>query len=450
MVRNEFRGGDGRAIFVLSALVAAWFVSMPAGTEAMPEGLSAEVYVDSMEFPTSMALADNGDILVAEKFGTVRVIRDGELLEEPVAEIRVATQNEAGLVGIEPMPDYADSGEFLVTQLPHDDLEHIYVSKLKLDGDAAVVLEEKWKEFPSRKGTTAHYGGSLQFDDDGYLYIGLGDIAEKERADDPQLVSGSVLRFNADGSIPEDNPFDDTPVYAPGLRNPFGLTVGADGAVWVADNGPEAADEINRIEAGNHYGYPHIEGRCDYFPDHEPCDRRDEYEPPAYQYDTIVAPTGLAQYTADRIPELRGDLIVATWHSRQVHRFEVQGDGRLVPTPPFFQLDGWDSTGDRRSTSSFTDVAIHPDGSVLILEAGREKGRILRVAPDSSDPNGDAGASGGDTGGADGDGAGSKPDAGAGCTVGGQGTPVPWEALGFVLAAACLNRRSQRINELSR
>ena len=346
--------------------------------ESVPIGVS-EV-ASGLTFPTSMSVTETGDILVAQKLGKVRLVRDGEVVEDPLAEFRVYPQNEGGLVGIEAMPDYAESGEFLAFYTPKSNLQKIYLSKLKLEGETAIVTDEKFLTFPSRN-TDRHFGGGLDFGPDGDLYVGLGELRQANRSQNTDNLSGSVLRYNADGTIPEENPLgSDSAIFAFGFRNGFGVHIDSEGTVWQSENGGDVADELNRVEKGKNYGWPEIQGYCDHFPEWEPCRQQESYVAPAYEFRNVIGPTGLLRYESDRIPQLNGDMLITGWHSQWVHRFDVKDDKRLEPMPPLFKLGERDK-GKARDSSSLVDVAQGSDGSILLLESGRQVGRILKISP---------------------------------------------------------------------
>ena len=142
-----------------------------------------------------------------------------------------------------------------------------------------------------------HFGGRIGFGPDGKLYLTIGDTNKLERAQDPTTLEGSILRLNPDGSIPEDNPFPGSPVYAYGLRNVFGFAFQPNtGSLYATDNGPGGFDEVNKIEAGRNYGWPIHMGEVN----------AGGFSDPIAVYglpgDRTIGPTGVA-FAADR-PDL--------------------------------------------------------------------------------------------------------------------------------------------------
>ncbi len=210
-----------------------------------------------LETPWSLARA--GEVLlVAERAGRVRAIRDGVLLPEPVAEPGADEVGEGGLLGIAIHPDggsaylYATTGgENRITRHP-----------LRDGGPAGVRLGPGEVILGGIPAAAIHNGGALAFGPDGRLYAGVGDAGDPALAADPRSPGGAILRLEDDGAIPADNPFPGSPVWAYGLRNPQGLAWDAGGDMYASDHGPSGEfglcclDELNRIERGGFYGWP--------------------------------------------------------------------------------------------------------------------------------------------------------------------------------------------------
>jgi MYXO-CTERM domain-containing protein len=365
-----------------SLLIAAALIFVGSADASAQDGASpaqsffVEDYVSELQFPVGVAATPGGDLLVTEKFGTVRLIRDGELLDNPIASVDVTAQNEAGLIGIQPMPDYEESGEFLIVYTPEEPLDKIFVSHMQLDDDRARMLEERWLELPSRAGTDRHYAANLRFTADGeYLFIALGDLRQDELAQNLDRLPGSILRYNADGTIPDDNPFgSDSPIFAYGLRNPFDFDLDAEGRPYAIENGADVNDEINFIEPGNNYGWPLLEGYCDNLPIHEPCDDADLFTDPAFEFRTITGPTGVVVYKGELFEDLQGDILSAGWHSGVVHQLRPRdGDPSVLEKLGIFYVPGGDM--------GITDIEVDRDGAILVVLAGSSGGEIKRLVP---------------------------------------------------------------------
>lgn len=410
----------GRRLCLLA--LTCILVSASALTDASAETYRIEEVASGLSFPVSFKQLPNGDFLVVEKFGAVHLVRDGAPLDGPIASFDVTAQNEAGLLSVELTPDFEQSGQFLVAYTPEEPLEKMYVSRLELVEDRARVLDEPLIEVPSRPQTDRHYGGNIRFGPDGYLYMGLGDLTVKERAQDSAQMPGSLLRFNADGTVPDDNPFGaDNPVWATGLRNPFDFDISSDGRVFVGDNGEDINDEVNEVVAGSNYGWPLLQGFCDNRPSYEPCENADAFAAPAHEFRTIIGPTGVLYYEGDALPEVTGQLLVAGWHSGKVHRLEVAGPGELFePLDPLYRVSG---------DFGITDIEQSNDGTILLLAAGRDTGKILEISVVGGDDGSDDGSDDGT------DSRDSEASADEGCSsVAGSPLGAPW-LLAFVFLA---------------
>lgn len=238
----------------------------------LPTGFVVETVVPTgIHAPTAMVIAPDGRVLVTEQTGRVRVIREGELLAEPMLELEVASDGERGLVGIALDPQFDRNGLLYVYYTVPGELPHNRVSRFRVTGDVAdrsseqVLLEI---DPPATAEAKSHAGGSLLFGRDGRLYIGVGDHGRREASPQLSTLHGKVLRINKNGTIPRGNPFfrrvagNLRAIYAIGLRNPYTMAAQPEtGRIFVNDVGQKSWEEINRLVAGAHYGWPHSEGR---------------------------------------------------------------------------------------------------------------------------------------------------------------------------------------------
>ena len=222
----------------------------------------AEGKVADAAWPVALAPAPDGRLFFAElQTGNIRILQDGEVLPRPFATLDDVTYHrEAGLLGLALHPDFprqpyvyamyvVDDSE---TGLPRMQRVVRFRDVNNTGQDYTVILED----LPyAPEGF--HNGGRIAFGPDGKLYLSIGDIGMIEASQDPTKLAGSILRFNLDGSIPEDNPIPGSPVYAIGFRNVFGLAFQPDtGFLFATENGPGGLDEVNKVEAGQNYGWP--------------------------------------------------------------------------------------------------------------------------------------------------------------------------------------------------
>jgi len=216
--------------------------------------------------PTAMALAPDGRIFIAEKYGAVRIVENGQLLPDPFVQLNVDNYNERGLSGIAFDPDFAQNG-YIYVYYTVKNSEHNRLSRIKAIGNyAATASEEILLELPPMAGTI-HNGGAMAFGPDGKLYLAVGDGQDGAAAPSLQSLLGKVLRLNPDGTVPPGNPFSLQTtgilqsIWAVGLRNPFSMTIQpGTGRIFVCDVGSQYFEEVNHIEAGMHYGWNLLEG----------------------------------------------------------------------------------------------------------------------------------------------------------------------------------------------
>lgn len=215
--------------------------------------IQLELVVDGIARPTGMAQAGDGRIFVTQQDGLIRTIHNGELETEPLLDLRdrVAVEGESGLLSVALHPDFQSSGRFFAVYGNLDTDTELREFNVKDGPNAAGTLL-----LSLEKDTTFHYGGSMLFGPDGYLYVSIGDDGRQgnDRAD-PQSLYGTVLRLDVDttaGSyeIPPDNPFASgggrPEVVAFGLRNPWRISIDStSGDVYIGDVGQNTAEEVN-------------------------------------------------------------------------------------------------------------------------------------------------------------------------------------------------------------
>lgn len=238
----------------------------PAPESSAPAADGREVgvvrEVIGAEAPTALAQASDGRLFFAERRGSVMVL-DKSGQARTLIRFNVSTEGERGLLGLALHPQFPMVPYAYVFVSPRDDLSVSRVIRFDARGVAPVSEQESEEilTLPAGEGC-CHKGGRLKFGPDGKLYISVGDNQYPRASAVSSDLRGKILRYNDDGSIPGDGPFAQSPVWATGFRNPFGISFGPDGTMWVTDNGPSGSDgpsccdELNKVERGGDYGWP--------------------------------------------------------------------------------------------------------------------------------------------------------------------------------------------------
>ncbi|MEO8524776.1 MAG: PQQ-dependent sugar dehydrogenase [Caldimonas sp.] len=239
------------------------------GNVTQPSGFTRnESWVTGLNSATAFAQAPDGRMFVAEQGGALRVIKNGALLATPFASFTVDSSGERGLIGVTLDPAFATNGFVYIYSTRTAGGSHNRISRLTANGDVmAAGSELALVDLPNLSGATNHNGGGMHFGSDGKLYVGVGENANGPQAQNLSLPFGKLLRFNADGTIPTDNPFFATQtgiaraIWAYGLRNPYTFAVQpGTGLIHINDVGQDTWEEINVGTRGANYGWPNSEG----------------------------------------------------------------------------------------------------------------------------------------------------------------------------------------------
>jgi glucose/arabinose dehydrogenase len=302
-----------------------------------------EVVARRLETPWALAFARDGRLFVAERPGRIRLVAGGRLQRKPVAVLKVVERGESGLMGLALDPRFDENG-FLYVCYTADIGGGRGVNRVGRltfrDGVAAneVVLLDR---LPAAE---MHDGCRLKFGPDGKLYFSIGDAGVPELAQRLESLAGKILRLNADGSVPADNPFAGSPVYSLGHRNPQGLAWDREGRLIAAEHGPTGHDEINLIRPGANYGWPRVRGKAG--------DAR-YVDPLIESGDETWAPSGIA---------IRDDdLFVAGLRSQQLLRMSLGTRSRGHARGPAARAHVWPSA--RRRRRSRRGVVRHHEQS---------------------------------------------------------------------------------------
>ena len=346
---------------------------------------------EGLEVPWSITFLPDGDMLVTERPGRLRIIRDGVLLPDSVPGVpEVHAEGQGGLFDVLPHPEFTSNRLlYLAYAHPNSGGSTTRVVRARFENDQLSGIEEIFLAVSQGRG---HYGGKLAFDRNGFLFLSVGERQapasgdlETHPAQDVSNHHGTIIRLHDDGRIPVDNPFveqseagtDVRPeIWSYGHRNPQGLVIHPDtNDVWITEHGPQGGDELNRIEPGLNYGWPVIGYGVNYqtgLAIHEGT-MREDMEHPDHFWVPSIAVSGLMIYRGDRFPKWQGNMFSGGLAGQQLARLTLSEDAqRIEQEETLIQGIG-----------RIRDVREGPDGYIYVAIEGRDGALtpIVRLEP---------------------------------------------------------------------
>ncbi len=338
-----------------------------------------ETVASNLEHPWSLAFMPNGQMLVTERPGRLRIIDPSGLLAEPVQGVpEVFASGQGGLHEVLLAEDFEASQElYLSFAYGNDDTNHTRVVRARFDGSALHDVTPIFTSQPAKSGDV-HFGGRMTWMPDGTLLLGLGDgFFFREDAQKLDTHLAKMIRITSDGSVPEDNPFVNEPnvlpeIYSYGHRHIQGVVMDAEnGVLYALEHGPRGGDEINVIEPGLNYGWPIISYGRDYSRALiTPFTSMPSLGQPLVYWDPSIAPGGMTLYDGELFPEWRGSIFVAGMTAEAVHRVPLDASGAPMEQDVLFEEVG----------QRIRDVRTGPDGALYLL-TDEEDGQVLRIVP---------------------------------------------------------------------
>ncbi|MEC7460445.1 MAG: PQQ-dependent sugar dehydrogenase [Pseudomonadota bacterium] len=345
--------------------------------------------------PWSMAWLPNGDMLITEKPGRLRMVRDGQLLPEAIPGTpEVLYKGQGGLFEVVPHPDFNENQwVYLTFAKPNandvDDGSTTAIARGRLQGDRLTNVVEL---FAAQATGFGHYGGKLVFDGEGHMFLTLGDRQDFSFGDREALMAhsaqdrsnhmGVIVRLNDDGTVPDDNPFVGLDgvlpeIWSYGHRSPQGLAIHPiTGDLWESEHGPQGGDEINLIEPGNNYGWPVVGRGVNYGafgrPIHVGISEEGMTSPTNFWVPSI-ATSGLMIYSGDKFPMWVGDIFSGALAGEQLARLHLDDEYQSVVLEETLAYD----------MGRIRDVRQGPDGYIYLAISDRQAGPspIVRLEP---------------------------------------------------------------------
>lgn len=344
--------------------------------------LNVEVLARGLDHPWAVEPLPNGDLLVTEKPGRMRIITAAGRKGEPVSGVPdVDDRGQGGLLDVELGPAFAsDRTIYWSFTEPRQGGNATSVARgvLSQDGRRLSDVRVIFRAMPTYDGT-AHYGSRLAFGPDGMLYVTLGERSVREIRPQAQHLDshmGKVVRIRPDGSVPDDNPFVGRAgarpeIWTLGHRNVQSAAFDAEGRLWIVEHGPRGGDELNLLVKGRNYGWPVVTFGEEYSGAAiaNSVTTREGFEDPVYYWDPVIAPSGMQYYTGNAFPAWRGSVFIGALSEERLVRLTL--DGNRVTGEEHLLTD----RGHR-----IRDVRQGRDGALYIV-TDEDDGQLWRVSP---------------------------------------------------------------------
>ena len=343
---------------VIIFLIALFPITVPVFGD-----LNVDVLVDGLQNPWEIVFGPDGELYFTERDG--RIWKIGESGEVKVIQTFPKSGSiEGGTLGLALHPEFEKNKKIYLYQTNLElDFFQNKVFSFRVDNN---TLTEKQIIIDDIPGAPWHDGGRIKFGPDGKLYITTGDAINPGWSQDLSSLAGKILRINPDGTIPDDNPFDSSPVFSYGHRNPQGIAWSQDGMLVSSEHGPSGEmgtghDEINVILKGKNYGWPKVVGNSfdDTF-----------VNPILHSGQATWAPSGMVFYDSDKIPNLNGKFLVGALRGQHLMVVDIAQDGSLISKEKMFEGE----------FGRIRTAQISPDGILYLLTANGDNDKIIRIS----------------------------------------------------------------------
>jgi glucose/arabinose dehydrogenase len=333
-------------------------------------------FVDALVQPWSIAFLPGGDVLITERPGRLRIVRQGKLLPQAVEGVPpVVHSSQGGLLEVMPHPNFATNRLLYLTYSKPETPDKPTSTALvrgRFENDRLTDVQELFQAVSKGRG---HFSGKIAFDKNGFLFLSLGDRQvppegnlEAHPAQDLSNHHGKIIRLHDDGRVPADNPFVNqanarAEIWSYGHRNLQGLAIHPEtGDLWSNEHGPQGGDELNRVERGRNYGWPVIGYGVNYNTGlviHSGTHRKG-MEQPSHIWVPSIGISGLMIYTGDKFPQWRGNIFVGGMVGQQLARLTLDGQ-RITSEETLVPQMG-----------RIRDVRQGPDGFIYLVTDDRD------------------------------------------------------------------------------
>lgn len=346
------------------------------------KNLKVETVVKGLSMPWAMAFLPNGNLLVTERGGKLRLVKNGQLDPQEISGIpEVYFRGQGGLLDVALHPNYKENGWIYISyaspkkegEAGEDRGANTALMRAKLKGHQLTDIEHLYKASPNVRGNV-HFGGKILFDRKGYVFLSLGERGKREAAQDLGKAQGKIVRLHEDGRIPTDNPFVNKKgalpeIWSYGHRNPQGLVMNPEtGVIWSHEHGPQGGDELNMVQKGKNYGWPLVTYGINY--DNSIISDKTEapgLENPIIHWTPSIAPCGMAFISSKNFKDWNGDLIVGSLKFMNLEHLTIRNN-KVVKKQVIFDKIG-----------RVRDVRQGPDGNIYVVI--ESSGSIVKISP---------------------------------------------------------------------
>ena len=366
----------------VSGLLMSYCTPTVSQTETSAEAPMSETVVKGLSMPWSMAFLPDGRMLVTERAGKLRIIKDGVVDPQEISGVpKVYFRGQGGLLDVVLHPNYKSNGWIYLSysspkaegEMGDDGGANTALMRAKLEGHTLTNIEQLYKASPNVRGGV-HFGGKILFDKKGYVFLSLGERGQKDNSQLLSKAQGKMVRLHEDGKIPTDNPFVNTKdalpeIWSYGHRNPQGLVMHPTNAtIWAHEHGPQGGDELNIVEKGKNYGWPVITFGINY--DNSIITDKTAapgMEQPIIYWKPSIAPSGMTFIDNPKFKDWNGNLLVGSLKFLNLERLVIK-DNKVVKKEVVFEKIG-----------RVRDLKQGPDGNIYVVI--ESSGSIVKISP---------------------------------------------------------------------
>ena len=328
-----------RLLYLLALLPLSVNASSSQVIKSEEESFVLEEVIDGLGISWGMTFISNNQLLITDREGSINLLNTQRKTLTPIKGApSVMADGQGGLLDVAVPPDFK-TGDWIYFTFVRDKYNEgvTVLARAKLNANKL----EQWHdllETRSATGTSRHFGSRIVFDENGYVYFGVGDRGERPNSQNLTNHAGTVMRLHSDGRVPQGNPFvkhsDVLPeIWSYGHRNPQGMAYDyANKRLWLIEHGPRGGDEINWVLPGRNYGWPVISYGKEYWGPIAVGEgtHRDGMEQPVKQYTPSIAPGSLLLYSGDSFAGWRGNLFSGALKLTHLNRVTLSEDGKAI------------------------------------------------------------------------------------------------------------------------